>query len=241
MCCQEQTGTNTTVPTLPFLVLAPPGVPTTVRLLVNNTGDAPINDSTATVSPRDESAISATVVPSATNIPNVVQQNAIQPLVLIGPTRKGVGFIPVNGSAEVDVTIVPSFYVRGTVENLFVNLEYNNVVGQDTNLTLPIGVEILPVTAQTALHNALQVPTSVTHNPIHVSDDLSNTVLSAVTSNGVAKSNNAANHGADNGVNNAANSAANNAASATSAAHSASNNAASSAAHGSSISGSSGR
>ena len=183
---------NTTVPSSPFLVLAPPGLPTTVRLLINNTGDAPVYDLTATVSPRSESALGATVVPSATNIPNVVQQNAIQPLVLIGPTQKNVGFIPPKSSAEVDVTIVPSFYVGGTVENLFVNMEYNNVVGQDANLTLPIGVEILPVTGQAALHNALQVPTSVTHNPLHVSNELSNRALNAMTN--IELSNNAANN-----------------------------------------------
>jgi hypothetical protein len=182
------TETNITVPTSPFLVLAPPGLPTTVRLLINNTGDVPVFDLTATVSTRSESALSATIVPSASNIPNVVQQNAIQPLVLIGPTQKNVGFIPAKGSAEVDVTIVPSFYVGGTVENLFINLEYNNIVGRDSTLTLPIGVEILPVTAQTALHNALQVPPSVTNNPLHISNELSNRALNALTN--IAVSNN---------------------------------------------------
>jgi len=222
---------NSTVPSSPFLVLAPPGLPTTVRLLINNTGDAPVYDLTATVSPRSESALGATVVPSATNIPNVVQQNAIQPLVLIGPTQKNVGFIPPKSSAEVDVTIVPSFYVGGTVENLFVNLEYNNVVGQDANLTLPIGVEILPVTAQGALHNALQVPTSVTHNPLHVSNELSNRALNAMTN--IELSNNAANNAGNHGANNAASAAHN-------AAHNAANSAASSAAHGGSSAGSAG-
>ena len=204
-----ETGTNITVPTSPFLVLAPPGLPTTVRLLINNTGDVPVYDLTATVSTRSESAIAATVVPSPTNIPNVVQQNAIQPLVLIGPTQKNVGFIPVKGSAEVDVTVVPSFYVGGTVENLFVNLEYNNIVGRDATLTLPIGVEILPVTAQAALHNALQVPTSVTNNPLHVSNELSNRALNVMTN--IAVSNDAANNAGNNGANNAGNNGANNA------------------------------
>jgi hypothetical protein len=200
------TGTNTTVPSSPFLVLAPPGLPTTVRLLVNNTGDAPVYDLTATVSPRDESAIAATVVPSATNIPNVVQQNAIQPLVLIGPTQKNLGFIPANSSSEIDVTIVPSFYVGGTVEPIFVNLEYNNIVGQDATLTLPIGVEILPVTGQAALHNALQVPTSLTNNQLHVSNELSNRALNAMTN--IAVSGNGANNAGNNGANNAGNNAA---------------------------------
>ena len=106
---------------------------------------------------------------------------------------------------------MPSFYVGGTVENLFVNLEYNNVVGQDATLTLPIGVEILPVTAQAALHNALQVPTSVTNNQLHVSNELSNRALNAMTNIAVSNNgeNNAGNNGAkqtqqNNGANNAA-------------------------------------
>ena len=146
-------------------------------------------------------------------------------------------------------------YVDGTVENLFVNLEYNNVIGQGVNITLPIGVEILPVTGQISLHNSLQVPTSVTHNPLHVSNELSNRALNAMTnielSNNAANNaaNNAGNHGANNAaanqgannaVNNAANRAANNAASAASAAHNAANSAASSAAHGGSSAGSAG-
>jgi hypothetical protein len=183
---KTETGANTTVPRSPYLVLAPPGLPTIVRLLINNTGELPVFDLTVTVSTRDESALGATVVPSATSIPNVVQQNAIQPLVLIGPTQKHVGFIPARGSAEVDVTIVPSFYGDGTVENLFVNFEHNNIVGQVVNFTLPIGVEILSVTAQAALHNALQVPTSVTNNPLHLSNELSNRTLNAMTNMAVS-------------------------------------------------------
>ena len=178
-------GTNTTIPSSPFLVLAPPGLPTKVRILISNTGDADAYDSTTTVSPRSESALGATVVPSDTNIPNVVQQNAIQPLVLIGPSQNFTGFLPVNGTVEMDVTIVPSFYVGGTVEPLFVDFAFHNTVGQDVTLTLPIGIEILPVTDQGALHNALAVPSAVTNNQLHVSNELSNKALNAMTNIGI--------------------------------------------------------
>ena len=93
-------GPNATATTSPYTVVVPPGVPSKVRILINNTGDAPIYDAVATVFPRDESAIAATVVPSATNIPNVVQQNAILPLVIAGPTTQNTGFIPAGGTTS---------------------------------------------------------------------------------------------------------------------------------------------
>ena len=44
--------TNNTVPSSPYLVTAPPGVPTKVRILVSNIGDASIYNAVVTVSPR---------------------------------------------------------------------------------------------------------------------------------------------------------------------------------------------
>ncbi len=215
-------GPNATATTSPYTVMVPPGVPTKVRILVNNTGDAPIYSSTTTVTTRDESAIAATVVPSDTNIPNVVQQNAILPMVIIGPTEKSTGFIAAGGTNEIDVTIVPSFYVGGTVENLFVNVEFTNIVGESSSLTLPIGVEILPVTGQGALHGAIKVPFAVTTTP-KITNPISNTALSAMLNtavNGNAE-NNAALSEAHNAAH-AATSASNAAHAATNAAHGAS-------------------
>ncbi len=134
----------------------PPGVPTPIKIIVRNTGDAPIYNLNVAPSVRDESAIAATVVPSAVNIPNVVQQNAIEPLVLIGSQSRQVGYLPVNGTAEVDITAVPSFYAGGSVEPIFVSLTFNNQVGLPTLLIKRVGVEILPVDAQTALANAIK-------------------------------------------------------------------------------------
>ncbi|HEY6534961.1 MAG TPA: hypothetical protein VIY08_04040, partial [Candidatus Nitrosocosmicus sp.] len=188
-------GPNATATTSPYVVLASPGVPTKIRLLVNNTGDAPIFNTVTTVSTRDESAIAATVVPSSTNIPNVVQQNAILPMVIIGPTTKNMGFIPANGTNEFDLTIVPSFYAGGTVENLFVNLAFTNTVSESINVILPIGVEILPVTGQSALHGAIKVPSAVT-SAEKVANPVSNAALSAMlntAANQNASSNNTAN------------------------------------------------
>ncbi len=177
-------GPNVTATSSPYTVLVPPGIPTKVRILLNNTGDAPIYDTVTTVSTRDESAIAATVVPSATNIPNVVQQNAILPMVIVGPTQQNTGFIAAGGTHEFDVTIVPSFYVGGTVENLFVNLAFTNSVSEQSSLTIPIGVEILPVTGQGALHGAIAVPHEVTTTPT-VTNPISNAALSAMLNNAV--------------------------------------------------------
>ena len=126
-------GTNTTIPSSPLLVLAPPGLPTKVRILISNTGDASIFDTFATLSSRIANASGATVGPNTIfpgangvlsstifpganvvpNIPNNVQQNTIQPLLLIGPIIKSIGEIPANnGTIEMDTTIVPSSSIR---------------------------------------------------------------------------------------------------------------------------------
>ncbi len=214
--------TDNMVPSSPYMVLAPPGVPTKVRILVENTGSAPIYNTIATVTTRDESAIAATVVPSDTNVPNAVQQNAILPMVIVGPTQKNMGFIAAGGTNEIDITIVPSSYVGGTVENLFVTLTFTDVVSESSSKTLPIGVEILPVTGQGALHGAIKVPFAVTTTP-KITNPISNTALSAMLNtavNGNAE-NNAALSEAHNAAH-AATSASNAAHAATSASHGAS-------------------
>ncbi|HEY6536234.1 MAG TPA: hypothetical protein VIY08_10655 [Candidatus Nitrosocosmicus sp.] len=139
--------TNNTVPSSPYLVTAPPGVPTKVRILVSNIGDAPIYNAVVTVSPRDESATSNSLI-SSSSPSNNVQQNSILPIVMIGPTQKNVRFLPPNGFSEFDVTIVPNSYIGGTVENLFVNISFSDIVGENGFKTLSLGVEILPTSAK---------------------------------------------------------------------------------------------
>ncbi len=172
------------IPSSAYTVLAPPGVPTKVRIYVHNAGDAPMYDVVASVSTRDQAALAATVVPSASNVPNVVQQNAILSMVIVGPTQKNMGFIPAGGINEIDVTIVPSLYVGGTVENLFVDVSFNNVVSEFSDSTFPVGVEILPATGQGALHTATKVPSAVTTTP-KVANPISNATLSAMLNTAV--------------------------------------------------------
>jgi hypothetical protein len=113
-------GPNATSTTTPYTVTVAPGIASKVRILINNTGDAPIYDAVTTVTTRDQAALAATVVPSLNNVPNVVQQNAILPMVLVGPTTQNTGFIGAGKTAEFNVTVVPSLYVGGTVEEMFV-------------------------------------------------------------------------------------------------------------------------
>ncbi len=170
-------GPDGAVPLTPILALLPPGVPTPIKVIIRNTGDAPIYNLNAAPNVRDESAIAATVVPSPVNIPNVVQQNALEPLVLIGPQSKQIGYLPVNGTAELDITVVPSFYVGGSVEPIFITLAYNNQVGLPTTIIKRIGVEILPVDAQTALANAVRVPHQISDNVINLPNAISTNAL----------------------------------------------------------------
>ena len=174
-------GPDAAIPLTPILALLPPGVPTPIKVLVRNTGDAPIYNLNVAPTVRDESAIAATVVPSTVNIPNVVQQNAVEPLVLIGSQSKQVGYLPINGTAEVDITAVPSFYAGGTVEPIFVSLSFNNQVGLPTTLVKRIGVEILPVSAQTALADAIAIPHAVSDNVISLPNTISNRALHALS------------------------------------------------------------
>jgi len=228
-------GPTSTATTSPYTVVVPPGVPSKVRILINNTGDAPIYDAVATVFPRDQAALAATVVPSLNNIPNVVQQNAILPLVIAGPTTQNTGFIPAGGTHEFDVTVVPSFYVGGTVESLTVNLVFTNSVSETTTINLPIGVLILPVTGQSTLHSAIEVPSAVTTAP-KVANPISNAALSAMLNNAANQNGNS-----DNGNSNAAGTPAAKANAALGLAHNAANAAATgsaNAAHGAASSGS---
>ncbi len=179
-------GPDGAIPASPILALLPPGVPTPLKIIIRDTGDAPIYNLNAAASVRDESAIAATVVPSTVNIPNVVQQNAVEPAVLIGGQSKQVGFLPVNGTAELDITAVPSLYAGGTVEPIFVTLHFNNAIGQDTTLVKRVGVEILPISAQTALQNAVKIPKGVSDNVINLPNAISNNALH-VLSNNIAK------------------------------------------------------
>ena len=94
--------------------------------------------------------------------------------------------MPVNGTAELDITAVPSLYAGGTVEPIFVTLHFNNAIGQDTTLVKRVGVEILPISAQTALQNAVKIPKGVSDNVISLPNAISNNALH-VLSNNIAK------------------------------------------------------
>jgi hypothetical protein len=188
-------GPNATSTTTPYTVTVAPGIASKVRILINNTGDAPIYDAVTTVTTRDQAALAATVVPSLNNVPNVVQQNAILPMVIVGPTTQNTGFVGAGKTTEFDVTVVPSLYVGGTVEEMFVNVAFTNSVGEQSNITLPIGVQIAPVSAQGLLHSAIALPAGIRSIP-NATNSINNTALSAIlntVANQAANTNNASN------------------------------------------------
>ncbi|HEY6536945.1 MAG TPA: hypothetical protein VIY08_14290, partial [Candidatus Nitrosocosmicus sp.] len=170
-------GPGAAVPVSPVLALLPPGVPTPIKILVRELGDAPIYNLNVAASVRIQSTMSATIVPSKLNIPSVVQQNAAVPLVLIGSQSKQVGFLPSNGTAELDITAVPSFFSGGTVEPIFITLTYNNALGQPTTFVFITGCEILPVSAQKALQNAIKIPLVVMESALNLPNAISNNAL----------------------------------------------------------------
>ncbi len=170
-------GPGAAVPVSPVLALLPPGVPTPIKILIRNVGDAPIyNLNLIGTTPRDELAVAASTFTSAI-IPNVVQENAADPLILIGHTEKPIGLLPVNGTAEFDITAVASSYGGGTVEPILVSLTYNNAVGDPSQIIKRIGVEILSTSAQATLNNAFKFPHQISDNVISLPNAISTKAL----------------------------------------------------------------
>ncbi len=143
-------------------VQIPAGVPTKVRLMILNVGDLNTTNLQIYLSAREESALSATSVPSSTNIPNTVQQNAILPVVIQGETTKWFGPIPAYGHAEFDMTLIPSAYAAGTVEYIKVVMGYDDVTGNhDAITTRLVGFQIVPNNDQSTLKNISKIPNSI--------------------------------------------------------------------------------
>ena len=174
-------GPGAAVPISPVLALLPPGVPTPIKILIRNVGDAPIyNLNLIGTTPRDEAAVAASTFATAI-IPNTVQENAAEPLILIGHTEKPIGLLPVNGTAEFDITAVSSLYGGGTVEPILVSLTYNNAVGDPSQIIKKIGVEILPTSAQASLKNAIIAPHQISDNIISLPNAIPTKTLHAIS------------------------------------------------------------
>ena len=131
---------NTSTPISTQIVKIPSGATTKVRLAVRNTGDVPIYDMDADVTPGVQSALGIKgLTPSALTSPNIPQTlfSTILPLGIVGGLDGliSVPELPPNTNEEFDVSVFPTHYVAGTVELLNLNVTWNNIIGERVSQT----------------------------------------------------------------------------------------------------------
>ncbi|MGA9153601.1 MAG: hypothetical protein WBZ36_23725 [Candidatus Nitrosopolaris sp.] len=131
------------------IVKIPSGSTTKVRLAVRNTGDAPIYDMDADVTPGVQSALGINGLnPSAITNPNIPQTlfSTILPVGIVGGSDGliSVPELPPNSLEEFDVRVFPTHYVAGTVELLNLNVTFNNIIGERASQTNQIYFYVTP-------------------------------------------------------------------------------------------------
>ncbi len=101
---------------------ANPGSATRVALIIRNEGSATANGVIADVLARIQAATANNIVtPSVRNLSvstNVVQQNNIIPLIILGSSTFNIGSVQANQLKKVDTAIFPSIAVAGTARGI---------------------------------------------------------------------------------------------------------------------------
>jgi hypothetical protein len=135
---------------------ANPGSPTKVALVIRNEGSAIANGVVADVMARNQAATANNIItPAVGNLSissNVVQQNDIIPLIILGSSTFNIGSVQVNQVKKVDTAIFPSIAVGGTLEILTIHMTYNDAYGNKKTTDKIVGVQILPQSPQSALN-----------------------------------------------------------------------------------------
>jgi hypothetical protein len=135
---------------------ANPGSPTKVALVIRNEGSAIANGVIADVMSRTQAATANNIItPAVGNLSisnNVVQQNNIIPLIILGSSTFNIGSVQVNQVKKVDTAIFPSIAVGGTLEILTIHITYNDAYGNKKTADKIVGVQILPQSPQSALN-----------------------------------------------------------------------------------------
>ncbi len=135
---------------------ANPGSPTRVALIIRNEGSATANGVIADVMSRTQAATANNIItPSVGNLSissNVVQQNNIIPLIILGSSTFNIGSVQADQIKKVDTAIFPSIAVGGTLEILTIHIMYNDAYGNKKTVDKIVGVQILPQSPQSALN-----------------------------------------------------------------------------------------
>ena len=131
------------------IVEIPSSATTKIRLAVRNTGDAPIYDMDASVTPGVQSALGINGLnPSVITSPNIPQTlfSTILPVGIVGVSNGliKVAELPPNTNEEFDVSVYPTHYVAGIVELLNLNVTWNNIIGERASQTNQVYFYVTP-------------------------------------------------------------------------------------------------
>jgi hypothetical protein len=136
-----------------------PGEPNEVKLMITNRGSADahsviinINGIGGSIITSDAGADGSTSGDNASssesgNGGQVNQQQQQQPsaaVASVGARTFNIGTIPANGSAQITTTVYPSSSAGGTLQNLDIEISYNNANGNTRSIPLSLGSRVLP-------------------------------------------------------------------------------------------------
>jgi hypothetical protein len=62
----------------------------------------------------------------------------------VGARTFNIGAIPANGSIDIATTVYPSSSAGGTLQNLDIEITYNNANGERRSVPISIGFRVLP-------------------------------------------------------------------------------------------------
>ena len=125
-----------------------PGVNNPVKLIINNKGTAEATGVILQISESDETVItdstSERVISNDTSINSLDQDSASLPIISTGQSTFNIETIPANGSAEVQINIMPSVNSGETLQKINLHINYINSVGMPSTVDKNIGFRVLP-------------------------------------------------------------------------------------------------
>ena len=145
-----------------------PNEPNIVKTHIKNEGSAPATGVIVNILGRNqqEDLDNNNVIPTTSNNGNIstttIQQSTVIPLITAGTTSFNLGTIPAGGSMQINPVILPSISVGSILENIDLQISYNDAYGNRKTLTKLLGVQILPSSPESGLSMSSDVPTSST-------------------------------------------------------------------------------
>ncbi|MDQ3847739.1 MAG: hypothetical protein M3261_02145, partial [Thermoproteota archaeon] len=134
-----------------------PGEGNNVTLTIRNTGSADANGVIVNINSIGGSIISnnADITGGATNNnasrneagaggQSDQQQASTAAIASVGARTFNIGSIPANGSAQITTTVYPSSSAGGTLQNLEMEITYNNANGDRRSIPISVGFRVLP-------------------------------------------------------------------------------------------------